>query len=34
MKRNDMWAGFLDLIRIIFVTEAGFYVYYSLVMAG
>jgi hypothetical protein len=38
MKRNDtlnpLWAGFLDLVRSIFVIEIGLYLYYSLVMTG
>jgi hypothetical protein len=38
MKRDDrlnpLWAGFLDLVRSIFVIEIGFYLYYSLVMTG
>ena len=38
MKRNDtlnpLWAGFLDLIKSIFVIEIGLYIFYSLVMTG
>jgi hypothetical protein len=31
---NPLWAGFLELVRSIFVIEIGFYLYYSLVMTG
>jgi len=38
MKRNDtlnpLWAGFLDLIKSIFVIEIGLYIFFSLVMSG
>jgi hypothetical protein len=38
MKRdntlNPLWAGFLELVRSIFVIEIGLYIFYSLVMTG
>ena len=38
MKSNDttnpLWAGFIDLVRSIFVIEIGLYILYSLVMTG
>jgi hypothetical protein len=38
MKRNDtlnpLWAGFLDLVRKIFIIEIGIYLFYSLVITG
>jgi len=38
MNRNDtsnpLWAGFLELVRSIFVIEIGLYLFYSLVVTG